>query len=113
EVSTGAQQDLKQATDLVSKMVSEWGMSDRLGATSFPRSDDQPVPGYGQSSHFSEQTAEVMDAEIRRILEEIDAYATRLLRDSKEHLDALAKRVLEDETLSSKEIEGVLKNAAA
>lgn len=114
EVSTGAQQDLKQATDLVRKMVSEWGMSERLGATAFPRSQAQPFLGQDltQAPNFSEQTAEVMDAEIRRLVEGIDDEVTQLLRDHKAELDALAKHLLDCETLGRDDIERVLQDAA-
>src|SRR5699024_9566473 len=110
EVSTGAQQDLKQATELVRKMVSEWGMSERLGATSFPRSQVQPFLGQemAQSSNFSEQTAEVMDEEIRRIVEEIDDHGTQLLEANTARLTALAQQLLDNESLGWREIEAAL-----
>src|SRR5699024_3345661 len=111
---TGAQQDLKQVTDLVRKMVSEWGMSERMGATAFSRRQSQSFLGQevAQPPNFSEQTAEVMDAEIQRIIEGIDSHVTQQLRDNKASLDTLAQCLLEDETLGGQEIESALRQAA-
>src|SRR5699024_8857119 len=95
EVSTVAQQDLKQATDLVRKMVSEWGMSERLGAIAIPRSQTNQFLGQevAQAPNCSEQTAQIMDAEIRRILAQISDHVTSLLRDHEAGLRALAAQL--------------------
>src|SRR5699024_11068833 len=114
EVSTGAQQDLKQATDLVRKMVSEWGMSERLGAIAIPRSQTDRFLGQevAQRPNCSEQTAQIMDAEIRRILAQISDHVTSLLRDHEAGLRALAAQLLEHETLDRAAIERTLEDAA-
>jgi len=107
EVSTGSEADLKQATDLARRMVSQWGMSEKLGPASFPRGESQPFLGreMAQPPNFSERTAEAIDAEIRHMLEQIAEQGTRLLRENRGRLDALARRLLEVESLDSEGID--------
>jgi cell division protease FtsH len=107
--TTGAENDMQQATELVRQMVTRWGMSDAVGpVTLAPR--ESPflggggTPAFGQGTPYSETTAALIDAEVRRILQEHYDEAVRLLGEHRSELDALAQALLEHETLEEEEI---------
>ncbi|MFF4042041.1 ATP-dependent zinc metalloprotease FtsH [Streptomyces sp. NPDC001816] len=94
-VTTGAENDLEQVTNIARGMVARWGMSERVGRLSALPSDAQQA--YGLSA--APQTLDVIDAEMRRIVDECYEEACRKLRDHRGQLDALAQALLENETL--------------
>src|SRR6185369_9652176 len=104
--TTGAENDIEQATGLARHMVTRWGMSERLGMVQLaPR--DNPylgVPGYSNGPQVSEQTAEAIDEEVRRIISESHEEAKRLLSAHRRQLDALVEALLKRETLNEQEI---------
>jgi cell division protease FtsH len=105
--TTGAENDIQQATDLARQMVTRWGMSEKLGpVTLAPREDPflRNDPFGGGSKPYSEDTAKTVDAEVERILQECYADGLRLLREHRDALDRLAKALLEQETLDEHEI---------
>lgn len=105
--TTGAENDIEQATSLARDMVTRWGMSDRLGMVQLaPRENPflGTVAGYDNARPFSEETARAIDAEVRRIIEESHEQARRLLSEHRQQLDALASALLQRETLDEKEI---------
>src|SRR5712691_4536455 len=107
--TTGAENDMQQATDMARQMVTRWGMSEKLGpVTLAPREDPylarDPFSGFGGSRPYSEATAEIVDAEVERILQECYAEGVRMLREHRTELDRLAHTLLERETLDEQEI---------
>ncbi len=105
--TTGAESDIEQATGLARRMVTRWGMSERLGLVQLAPRDNpylSGMDGYGGSRPFSEDTAETIDAEVRRIIAESHEEAQRLLRAYRRQLDALAEALVARETLDEKEI---------
>jgi cell division protease FtsH len=115
EVTTGAEADLDQATDLARRMVSRWGMSETIGPVSFKHPGDEQgagAPTMGQARKFSDATAERIDAEIKALIESIEENCRRLMEDNRDRLERLAKRLLENETLSREQIDEVLKPAS-
>jgi cell division protease FtsH len=106
EVSSGAEDDLKQATRLAQHMITHWGMSDQLGPVAFRRGEDHIFLGreMTQARDFSEHTAQIIDDEIRKLVKEIELNVTQLLTSHRSQLDALANTLLEKETLSAAEI---------
>ncbi|MFO7305899.1 MAG: ATP-dependent zinc metalloprotease FtsH [Gammaproteobacteria bacterium] len=104
--TTGAENDIEQATNLARNMVTRWGMSDKLGMVQLaPR----PNPYLGDAGpavgkYFSEETARLVDAEILRIINESYEEAKALLRKHRKQLDALVEALLARETLDEKEI---------
>ena len=105
--TTGAESDIEQATGLARRMVTRWGMSDRIGMVQLAPRDNPYLSGpegYVGSKPFSEETAQVIDAEVRRIIGESHDEALRLLREHRKALEALAKALLERETLNEDEI---------
>jgi cell division protease FtsH len=101
-VTTGAENDLEQVTGIARSMVTRWGMSPRVGPISFR---DESVPAWEQhGARISEATAQVIDEEVRRIVDECFGEATRLLSENRPKLDALTRALLRDESLSEEEI---------
>ncbi|HUS65217.1 MAG TPA: ATP-dependent zinc metalloprotease FtsH [Kofleriaceae bacterium] len=109
--TTGAGNDIEQATDLARKMVTEWGMSDAIGPLNFSRGSSEVFLGRDFATHdaYSEDTAQRIDAEIRRIVTEQHDRALRLLEQHKVELERVAKALLEHETLSGEEVEVLFK----
>jgi cell division protease FtsH len=98
EVTTGAESDLEQLTDIARQMVGRWGMSDAIGpVTVLPR--DGQGPFFPMAESASEETQRVVDTEVRRIVEEAHEGASALLREHRDQLEALADALVEHETL--------------
>jgi cell division protease FtsH len=102
-VSTGAENDLQQVTAIAREMVARWGMSPRLGPLNLGAEDGAGPLGIGQRP-FSEVTAALIDAEMKRIVEECLAQAERLLAENRSRLDALAEALLKEESLDEAEV---------
>jgi cell division protease FtsH len=105
--TTGAENDIEQATGLARRMVTRWGMSDKLGTVELaPRANPYlgGSGGYGGERPFGEETARVVDSEVLRIIGECHDEARRLLTEHRKELDALAGVLLERETLDEEEI---------
>ena len=111
ELSTGAANDLERATGLARKMVCEWGMSEKLGPLTFGKKEEQIFLGREIATHrdYSEQTAQEIDKEVKRIVEEAEAKATELLTANVDKLHLLAKALLEREILDGQEIDRILR----
>ena len=114
EVSSGAESDLKQATHLARRMVSQWGMSEKLGAAAFPRGEDHPFLGREivQQRDFSEQTAQLIDDEVRARVSDCEQRVRALLEQHRPQLETLAHALLEHETLAADEVAALLGTAA-
>jgi cell division protease FtsH len=105
--TTGAESDIEQATALARRMVTRWGMSERLGLVELaPRENPylSSVGPFGATRPFSEETAKTIDAEVQRIIRESHEQAKRLLTEHRKQLDALAQALVARETLNEKEI---------
>jgi len=101
EYSTGAQNDLKQVTDLAEKMVCQWGMSERLGPVSLERGVEHPFLGRKLATEktFSEETARLIDKEIEALTRQAERRAESLLEANRPVLEGLAERLLAEESL--------------
>jgi cell division protease FtsH len=116
EVSTGAQNDLLRATDIARAMVTEFGMSDELGAvnyTSHPRGAFLENPFAPERGNYSEDTAVRIDAEIKRIVQEAHAAARRELAARRAVLERLSERLLEVEVIEADELRAIMGEEAA
>jgi cell division protease FtsH len=105
--TTGAENDIEQATALARGMVTRWGMSERLGLVQLaPRENPylNAASGYAGTRPFSEETAEAIDAEVRKIIGESHEEAKRLLSLYRKQLDALVEALLQRETVNEQEI---------
>ncbi len=103
-VTTGAENDLQQVTEIARHMVLRWGMSEQLGPISFVSPQDAGLPPAFQHQPYSEATAVLIDAEVRRIVEESHQEADRLLAANRDKLETLAQALLKAESLNGKEI---------
>ncbi len=106
EVSSGAEEDLKQATRLARHMVTHWGMSEKLGPVAFRRGEEHIFLGreMTQQRDFSEHTAQIIDDEISDLLKDIEQNITTLLEQHRPELESLANALLDKETLEADEI---------
>jgi len=114
EFSAGAEDDLKKATELARRMVTHWGMSERLGPVAFRDVEEHPFLGkeMAEPRRFSEHTARLIDEEIVRILREASDGARKMLLKHRGKLDKLAKALTKEETLDECEIEELIGPAA-
>jgi cell division protease FtsH len=107
EVSTGAQNDLMRATDIARSMVTEFGMSDAIGPVNHERQRRNPFlesPFAPERGTYAEDTARVIDAEIKRIIESAEAQARRVLSERRSELQILSERLLEKEVIEGDEL---------
>jgi len=110
KVTTGASSDIKMATDMARKMVTEWGLSDALGPLAYGEPEGDGFLGYasGQRKAMSNATAEQVDLEIRKVVQEGYETANRILTERLDDLHKLAHALLEHETLSGDDINTLL-----
>ncbi|MBI3377864.1 MAG: ATP-dependent metallopeptidase FtsH/Yme1/Tma family protein [Nitrospirae bacterium] len=110
-MTTGAGNDLERATELARRMVTEWGMSEKLGPLTFGKKDEQIFLGREIAKHkdYSEKTATDIDEEVKRLVIEAYERAKAIVSENFDFLDALAKALLEKETLDAVEIEALVK----
>jgi cell division protease FtsH len=111
KVSNGAAGDIKMATDQARRMITEWGMSEKLGMIAYGDNSQEVFLGHSvtQNKNVSEATAREIDAEIKEIIDRAYAKAKRLLTENIEELHRLARGLLEHETLTGDEIRTVLR----
>jgi cell division protease FtsH len=111
EISTGAQNDLQRATDIARAMVAEFGMSDALGAVNYDGHRGAKyldTPFMPDRGNYAEATAQKIDAEVKRIITEAHDEARRVLRERRDDLDELAKRLLDREVIEGDELRTLL-----
>lgn len=111
EVSTGAQNDLQKATDIITSMVKEYGMSERLGNVTFEK-NRQPLflPGpYPSSKEYSDEKASQIDEEIETIMKEATERVRKIISERRDYLETLAQNLQEKEVLEKEEIEEIIK----
>jgi cell division protease FtsH len=115
ETSTGAENDLQQATGLARRMISRWGMNESIGPAAFPREEDGIFLGreIAEPRKFSEYTARVIDDEIRAMMNRLEEQAKKLIEEHRPQLEALGNALLEKETLEGPQISEVLASAGA
>ncbi|HLW92689.1 MAG TPA: ATP-dependent zinc metalloprotease FtsH [Roseiarcus sp.] len=115
KVTSGAQSDIEQATKLARAMVTRWGFSDELGTVMYGENQEEVFLGYsmGRQQNISEATSQKIDSEVRRLVELGLAEATRIITEKRADLETLAKGLMEYETLTGEEIDGLLKHGRA
>jgi cell division protease FtsH len=107
DTTTGASNDIEKATDLARRMVTEWGMSDKMGPLSFGKRDEMIFLGreIGEQRNYSDDVAKMIDEEVRALIEHGYARATQVLTEYKAKLLALADKLIAEETVESEEFE--------
>jgi len=113
ELTTGAGNDIENATELARKMVCEWGMSDKLGPLTFGKKNEEIFLGREIATHrdFSEETAKLIDQEVREIVENAENLACEILKKNIDLLNKLAEALLEKEVMDGAEIARLLGDA--
>ena len=107
DVSSGASQDIAQATQMVRAMVVEWGMSEKLGFVRYAGSDSRE--SFIPEKEYSDETADLIDKEVKRIIDEAYADAERLLDENWSKVEDLAAALLKHETLSGDEVHKIMR----
>jgi cell division protease FtsH len=112
DVSNGAAGDIKQMTRLSRKMVCEWGMSDRLGMVEYGEHEDYVflARDMSRSRDYSESTAQEIDREVRRLVDEAYSRAKKIITDNRSSLEIIAKALLEYETLDAEQIKDIIEH---
>jgi len=110
-VTTGAGNDIQQATNMARRMVTEFGMSDKLGRVRYSANEQEVFLGHSvtQQQNMSEATAQLIDEEVRRIIEEAEGHARRILTEHMDELHKISQALLEYETLSGDEVRALLR----
>lgn len=113
DTSSGAQNDLKEATYLAEKMVAQWGMSDKVGPLNLGRGEEHPFLGreLAQPKRYSEEMAWLMDQEIRRLLTDAESRAEEILKKNRGALDSLAEALIKEEVLERNDVERIIKES--
>lgn len=114
-VTTGAQNDIERATDIARNMVTKWGLSDRLGPLTYSEDDGEVFLGRSVTRHknVSDETAHVIDEEIRTIINLNYARSEQLLRENLDKLHAMAEALIKFETIDSEQIDDIMAGRAA
>lgn len=112
QTTSGARNDIEVATDIAKQMVCELGMSKAVGPISLKGGNDQPFLGrdYGRTQYASEKTAQLIDSEVKRLVEEGYDRATKIITDHKDIVSNMAEKLLELETLHDWQIQQILAN---
>jgi cell division protease FtsH len=116
EISTGAQNDIQRATDIARAMVTEWGMSDSLGTINYDgakRSKFLDISMGPERGPHAEDTARLIDAEVKRILTDAHGEARRLLSERRDMLESVTRRLLEIEVMEGEELRRLMGIAPA
>jgi cell division protease FtsH len=113
-VTTGAASDIQVATQMARGMITAYGMSDKLGRVRYQGNEQEVFLGHAvtQTQNVSEATAQLIDQEVRRLIEEAETLARKILTDNLDDLHTIAKALLEYETLSNDEIGQILRGEA-
>ena len=111
DVTTGAGNDIKQATDIARRMVTEFGFSDRLGPLRYSGNQEEVFLGHSvtQQKHISDATARLIDEEVRELVDQAENKAREILQNHRDELDRLAAALLEYESLTGEEVAALLR----
>ena len=112
DVSTGASNDIQRATQIARNMVTKYGMSDRIGAIMLGSGQEEVFLGrdFAQAKEYSEETAAVIDEEIKKIVDNAYRRAEQILRDNIDKLHAVAGVLLEKEKIDGEEFDAIFNN---
>jgi len=110
QMTTGASNDFKRATEMARRMVTEWGMSDTLGPMTYSENEGEVFLGRSVTTHqaISDETMQKVDLEIRRIIDEQYHLARKLLEDNRDKVEAMSKALLEWETIDAEQIADIM-----
>jgi len=105
-VTTGASNDIERATQMARNMVTKWGLNEKMGPVLYGE-DESQAPG-GGNTHYSEDTSREIDQEVRQILNDAYAQATKLLEDNRDILEAMKEALMEFETIDADQVDDLM-----
>jgi cell division protease FtsH len=105
-VTTGASNDIERATQMARNMVTKWGLNEKMGPVLYGE-DESQAPG-GGNTHYSEDTSREIDQEVRQILNDAYAQATKLLEDNRDILEAMKEALMEYETIDADQVDDLM-----
>jgi cell division protease FtsH len=110
DITSGAANDLKKATEIARRMVCQFGMSDKIGPAAFPQGETHPFLGreIAQEKNYSEHTARLIDDEIISIINDMQDKVEKLLTENKDDLNKIAEQLLQKETLTNEDIDKII-----
>jgi cell division protease FtsH len=113
ENTSGVSDDIKKATEIARAMVTELGMSDKIGFIRVSEEEDPTSMGYryGEGREVSEKTAELVDSEVKKLIDDACSAATKILSDNRDVLEALVEELLKEEVLLGEEVDAVIRKA--
>jgi len=111
DVNTGASSDIRQATGIARRMIRDWGMNDRLGFIFYGEDDSRPnaFGGFGEGREYSEETAKIIDEEVKKLIDRLYDETRQLLEANRDKIDAVAKALLKYETLDQNDIDRLMR----
>ena len=114
DLSTGAGNDIENATHIARKMVCEWGMSERVGPLTFGKENYEIFLGreFGLHKNISDDTASIIDEEVKRLVSEAETSALKIIEENEDKLHTIAQRLLEKEILTGEEIDELITNGS-
>lgn len=108
DINTGAGGDIRQVTNLARAMVRDWGMNQRVGFV-FYGEDENKMGFFGAAREYSEETAKIIDEEVKKLIDEMEVETKRMLNENRPRVDALAAALLKYETLDGPEVDRIMK----
>jgi len=114
KISSGAQSDIKGITQSARRMVTQWGMSEKLGTLLYDNNSEEVFLGHSvtQSKNLSDSTADIIDKEVKELVDEATEKCNKILKDNIKELHIVAKGLIEYETLTLKEVKDLIKGIA-
>jgi cell division protease FtsH len=115
DISTGAQNDLQRATDIARSMVTEYGMSEKLGLVTYAK-ERRPLfleTGFSPGKEYSDETAREIDSEVSRLMDEAHDLVRKILTEKKQQLEVIAQTLLEKETILGDELKDLIEKSSA
>ncbi len=111
DTNSGVAMDIRQATAIARRMVTEWGMNDRLGFVFYGEDENKPnfLGGFGESREYSEETARAIDEEVKKLIDSLFDETRKLLQSNRDRIDALAKALLRYETLDANDVDRIMR----
>ncbi len=111
DTDSGVIGDIRQATGIARKMTTEWGMNDRLGFVFYGEDDSRPnmLGGFGQGQEYSEETAKIIDQEVKKLIDHLYDETRQLLEANRDKIDAVAKALVKYETLDQNDVDRLMR----
>jgi len=111
DTNSGVMGDIRQASGIARKMITEWGMNDRLGFVFYGEDDSKPnvLGGFGEQAQYSQETANIIDEEVKKLIDSLYEETQKLLEASKDRVEALAQALMKYETLDSNDCDRIMR----